>query len=254
MISDSVISICGSRVRCRACRESQPIADAEQDLADDDDREGAGGLRQREQPGRNGGDREPVEDQRRGVVGKPFALEHHEDPARHAQFPGNRERRHHVRRGDDRPQQEADAPGQPDQVMRRGRDRERREDHAADRQQDDRAQVEFELAPAHGDARRIDQRRQHHQQHQFGRQFHRRHARHEGERDAGEHQQDGRRDIDSPRQQRGAGQHGEQDQKDLKFGFHDRPPFAGKNREVNCSADALTDWARSGFRLPLTNL
>ena len=131
------------------------------------------------------------------------------------------------------PEQEADGPRQPDQIMRRGGDREGGEDHAADRQQDDRAEVEFEFAPAHGDARRIDQRRQHHQQHQFGRQFQRRHARHEGQHDAGQQQQDRRRDIDSPRQQGGTRQHGEQDQKDLKFGFHGGPNSQG-NRGGQC--------------------
>ena len=217
-------------------------------------REGAGRLRQREHSGRNGRHREPVEDQRGGVVGQPFALEHDEDAARHAELAGNRQRRHHVRRRDDGPQQEADAPGQADQVMRRGGDREGGEDHAADRQQDDRPEVGFELAPAHGDARRIDQRRQHHEQHQFGRQFHRRHARHEGERDAGEQQQDGRRDIDPARQQRGSCQHGEQDQKDLKLGFHDRPHSQGKTAGSMRKARVLTDEGRSGFRPSLTNL
>ena len=58
------------------CVQGEPAdRDAEQDLADDDDREGAGGLRQREQPGRNGSDRETIEDQCRGIVGEPFALD-----------------------------------------------------------------------------------------------------------------------------------------------------------------------------------
>jgi len=44
----------------------------------------------------------------------------------------------HVRRGaTNGAEQEADAPRQPDQVMRRGGDREGRENHAADREQDD---------------------------------------------------------------------------------------------------------------------
>jgi hypothetical protein len=72
---------------------------------------------------------------------------------------------------DDGAEQEADIPRQSDQIMRRGGDREGRENHAADRQQDDRAQIGFEFAPAHGDAGGIDQRRQDHQQHQFRRQF-----------------------------------------------------------------------------------
>jgi hypothetical protein len=104
--------------------------------------------------------------------------------------------------------------------MRRGGDREGCENHAADRQQDDRAQIGFEFAPAHGDAGGIDQRRQDHQQHQFRRQFQRRHPRHEGEHDAGQEQQDCGSDIDPPRQQRGARQHRQQNQKYLELGFH----------------------------------
>ena len=141
----------------------------------------AGRLRQRKHAGRNRRHREAIQDQRGGVVGQALALEHHQDPARQPELAGDRQRRHHVRRRDDGAEQEADIPRQPDQIMRRGGDRAGRENHAADRQQDDRAQIVFELAPAHGDAGRIDQRRQHHQQHQFRRQFQRRHARHEGE-------------------------------------------------------------------------
>ncbi len=112
-------------------------------------------------------------------------------------------------------------PGQAEQIMRGGGDRAGGEDHAADREQDDRPQIRSELAPAHRDAGRIDQRRQHHQQHQFRRQLDRRHARHEGQRDPGEQQQDRRRDVDPPRQQRGSRQHREQDQEDLKLAFHE---------------------------------
>ena len=173
-------------------------------------------------PSRNRHQREAVEDQRGGVVGQPLALEDDEDPARHAELAGDRQRRHHVRRRDDGAEQEADIPRQPDQIMRGGGHREGGEDHAADRQQDDGAQIVLEFAPAHGDAGRIDQRRQHHQQHQFRRQFQRRHARHEGERDPAQQQQDGRRDVGPPRQQRGARQHRQQDEKNLKLGFHEQ--------------------------------
>ena len=248
MISDSVISTCGSRARWRVRRREPADGDAEQHLADDDGGEGAGRLRQREQPGRDRRHREAIEDQRGGVVGKPLALEHDENAARHAELAGDRQRRHHVGRCDDGAEQEADAPRQPDQIMRRGGDREGGEDHAADRQQDDGAEIGFEFAPAHGDAGRIDQRRQHHQQHQFGRQFERRHARHEGERDAGQQQQDRRRDIDPPRQQRGARQHREQDQENLKLGFHGGPHSQGNTCKVNAASAGRTDAGRSGFR------
>ena len=218
-------------------------------------REGAGGFRQRKHPGRNRRHREAVQDQRGGVVGQALALEDDEDPARQPELAGDRQRRHHIGRCDDGAEQEADTPRQPDQIMRRGGDRAGGEDHAADRQQDDHAQIGFEFAPAHGDAGRIDQRRQYHQQHQLRRQFQRRHARHEGQRDAGQQQQDGRRNVDPPRQQRGARQYREQDQKDLEFGFHGlcsppSPQFARKRREVNAtgagSQTVLTRAGRSG--------
>ena len=175
---------------------------------------------QRERAGRDRDHREAVEDQRGGVVGKAFALEHDQDAAGNAEPAHDRERRHRVRGRHDRSQQETDVPGQPDQVMRRDGDGRGREDHAADREQGDRAQIMLELAPAHRDARRIDQGRQHQKQHHFRRQFDRGHARHEGERDAGQHQQDRGRDIDPPCEQRGAREHHEQEQKNLEFGFH----------------------------------
>ncbi len=223
---------------------------AEQQFDDDDGRERAGRLRQREHAGRNRYHCEAIEDQRGGVVGEAFAFQHDENPARHAELAGDRQRRHHVGRCDDGPQQEADAPGQADQVMRGGRDRAGGEDHAADRQQDDRSEVGSEFAPTHGDAGRIDQRRQHHQQHQFGRQLQRRHSRHEGQRDAGEQQQDGGRDVESPRHQGGARQHGEQDQEDLKFGFHDGSHSQANtcNRQTPARSAPRMDAERSGFK------
>jgi hypothetical protein len=125
--------------------------------------------------------------------------------------------------------------------MRRGRDGCGGEDHAADRQQRDQPQVVSELAPTHGDAGRIDQRRQHQQQHQFRRQLKGRHARHKGQRDAAQQQQDGGCDVDAPRQQRDARQHGEQNQKNLKPGFH-RFKFARKRGRVNTLSEQA--WPR----------
>jgi len=91
--------------------------------------------------GRDRHHREAIQDQRGGIIRKPLALEDDEDPPRHAELAGDGERRHHVRRRDNGAEQEADVPRQPDQVVRRGGDREGGEDHAADRQQDDRAQI-----------------------------------------------------------------------------------------------------------------
>ncbi len=137
----------------------------------------------------------------------------------------DRQRRHDIGGCYDGAEQETNIPRQSYKVMRRRRDGAGGKDHAADRQQHDRAQVRAKLTPAHGDARRIDQRRQHHQQYQFRRQLQCRHARHESQHDAGEEQQYRWSDMDAPRQQSDARQDGEQDQENLEFGFHSIAPF-----------------------------
>ncbi len=106
--------------------------DAERDLAGDDREKGAGRLRQRERAGRDRDHGEAIEDQRGGVIGKAFALEHDQDAAGDAEPARDRDRRHRVGRSDDGAEQEADVPGQADQVVRGGRDHRRREDDAAD--------------------------------------------------------------------------------------------------------------------------
>ena len=193
---------------------------AEQHLAGNNGGELACGDRQREHSGRNRGHREAIQDQRRGVVRQTLALKHHDNSARQSEPSRDRQRCDDVRRRDNGAEQESDAPRQADQIMRRGRNRDRGKDHAADRQQDDRTQVVLEFAPAHGDAGGIDQWRQYQQQHEFGRQLQRGHSRHKGQRDAGQQQQDRGGNVDPPRQKRGTRQHGEQNQKDLECRFH----------------------------------
>ena len=96
----------------------------EQHLADDDRGERARRLWQRKGAGRNRHHREAIQDQRRGVVRQSLALEDDEDAARQSELARDCQRRHHVRRRDNGAEQEADAPWQPDQIMRRGGDRE----------------------------------------------------------------------------------------------------------------------------------
>ena len=79
------------------------------------------GLHRRELAGCDGHDRETVEDERGRVVGKTFAFEHHQHPPWQPKPPRDRERRHHVRRRDDGAEQEADAPIESEQAMRRRR-------------------------------------------------------------------------------------------------------------------------------------
>ena len=121
-----MISTCGSRAQWRSRRLSQPIAMPKASLADQDGGEGAGGLRQRERAGGDGDDREAIQDQRGGIIGEALAFQHHQHAARQSELARNRQRRDHVRRRDDGAEQEADAPGQPDQIMRGGGDRGRR--------------------------------------------------------------------------------------------------------------------------------
>jgi hypothetical protein len=166
------------------------------DLAHDDGAERAGRLRQRECAGDDGGDREAVEDERGRVVGEPFAFQHQHDAARQAEPARDRQRRHHVGRRDDGAQHEADRPVELEQIMRRRRHRAGGEHHAAEGEQCDRPQVETEFTPAHGEAGRIDQRRQDHQQHEFWRQLHLRQPWHQRHADAGNHQQDRGRNVE----------------------------------------------------------
>ena len=90
------------------------------------------------------------------------------------------------------------------------------------RQQRDRPQIEAEFAPAHGDAGRIDQRRQHAEQHQLRRQLDARQSGHEGERHAGDHQQNRGRGAQPPGGERHHDQHPEQKQQCFDCRRHSR--------------------------------
>ena len=111
-----------------------------------------------------------------------------------------------------------------EEKVHRGRHRAAGEDDAAESEQRDRAQVEAEFAPAHGDARRIDQRRQDAEQHQFGRELDARQAGNESKPDAGGDEQNGGRGVEPPRRDGDDHQHREQEQYRLDcrgHGSHD---------------------------------
>ena len=186
--------------------------DAVGDLAHDDEREGASSVGEGEQAGAHGGDREAVEDQGGGVIGQPLALQHDDQPARHAEAAHDRQRRDRVGRRDDGAEQKADGERHAEHPVHSGRHRAGGEDDGAERQQRDRAQVETEFAPAHGDAGRIDQRRQDAEQHQLRRQLDPRQAGRERQPNAGDDEQDRRRGIEPPRDDGDDGQHREQEQ------------------------------------------
>jgi hypothetical protein len=117
-------------------------------------------------------------------------------------------------------QQEASRPVELQQIMRGRRHRAGGEQHAAEREQRDRPQVEAEIAPAHRHAGRIDQRRQDHQQHQLRRQRDLRQTRHQRHADAGNDQQDRRRNIQPLGRDRDRRQHGQHQQDGLGNGGH----------------------------------
>jgi hypothetical protein len=163
---------------------------APEDFANDNQREIAGGLRQREHAGAYRGNGEAVEDQRGRVIGEAFAFEHDHEAARQAETANNGKRRHRVRRCDNGPEHEAHRQRHVQHVVRDHRDRAGGEDDAAEGEQRDRAQIEAELAPAHGDAGGINQRRQDAEQHQLRRQFQPRQAGDERQHNAGNDEQD----------------------------------------------------------------
>ena len=207
--------------RPAAQAQAEPAdGDAVGDLAHDDESEGAGGVAEGEQAGAHRGHREAVEDQGRGVIGEPLALQHDDQPARHAETAHDRQRRDRIGRRDNGAEQKADGPRHAEQPVHGGRHRAGGEDHGAKGQQRDRAQIETEFAPAHGDARRIDQRRQDAEQHQLRRQLDPRQAGRERKPNAGDDEQDRRRGIEPPRHDGDHRQHGEQQQYGLNRRRH----------------------------------
>ena len=135
-----------------------------------------------------------------------------------------------------------------EQIMRDRRHRAGGEEDAAEREQRDRAQVETEFAPAHGDAGRIDQRRQDAEQHQFRRQRNPRQAGNERQRNAGDDQKDGRRGIEPARDHGDDHQHREQQQDGLdrrrhgsQNGWLDYLSQGVYKREVSPASQALAE-------------
>ena len=130
--------------------------------------------------------------------GEAFALEHDDEPPRQLHAPRDRQRRDGVRRRHDRAEHERHGPRKHQQPVHRCRGRGGGEQHAADREQRDRPEVELELAPAHRDRGRVDERRQHDEQHELGREVDLGQARYQREDYARDHEQDRGRDLQRP--------------------------------------------------------
>ena len=203
--------------------QHQPAdADTPEDFADDDGDERSRGLTEREHAGAHRGDREPIEDERGGVVGQSLPFEHDQDAPGKLHPAQDRQRRHGVRRRDDRAQHETHRPRQAEEPMGCRRNRHGGEHDASHRQERDRTQIEAELVPAHRHRGRIDDRRQHQEQHQLGRELDRRQPGDERQDHPGDDQQNGRRDFEAGGHHRNRRNHGQQQDQDLDSLNHGR--------------------------------
>ena len=216
-------------------------ADSPYDFPGDDGREYSGCLAEREHSGAHGRNREAVQDQRRGVIGQALPFEDHQNSSRQLQPAGDGQGRHSVRRRNDRTQNEAHRPGQAQDPVRRRGHRDGREGDAPDRKQRDGAQIEAELSPAHRDRRRVDDRRQYQQQHQFRSELHRGQAGNQRQRDTRNNQQNGRRDLQPLRGDPNRRSHDQQQYQNLDFNDHhawssDREKLSRKSRDSARSA------------------
>jgi hypothetical protein len=183
-----------ARVRRPSAQPKADISDRqpECDLARDDRDEHQERRAERECAGRDRRDREAVENERRCIVGETFALDHHHGPPRQPEPARDRQRGDLVGRRDDGAEDESDRPVPTEQIVHDGGDRDRREGHAAECEQADRADIVAELAPAHRDPRRVDERREDNKQHQVGRQLDPWQAGGHGKEEAEQNQKNGR--------------------------------------------------------------
>ena len=170
-------------------------ADPEGDFADDNNGKIGGGLHEGEKAGDYRSNSEAIKDQGRGIISETLTLEHNDQPPRHAEPPHDGKRCDHVGWRDDRAEHNAHGPRHAERIVGDRRNSGGGENDAAEGEQRDRAEIKAEFAPAHGKARRVDQRRQDAEQHQFRRQYDTRQAGNERQHDAGDNEQNGWRGV-----------------------------------------------------------
>ena len=167
-----------------------------------------------DRPGGRGADREPVDQERAGVVEEALALEDDEQPVRRAELPEHRGRGRRVGRRDDGAERDGGGPRQlGHQPPGRHRDRRHGERHGDERQARDRTPI-LPQVPGRGVERRVEQHRRHEQcERELGVEHDRRHARHQGECRAGQREERGVGRADAPRArgERGADQQEDDD-------------------------------------------
>ena len=138
--------------------------DADRDAAENDDDELTARLEEAEGPGDDSGDGELVGDERGAVIDQRLAFDDRDDPPRDPEAAGDGRGRDGVGRRDDRPEHERRRPIEAERVVGDDRNPDHRRKHEADRERRDLTDVAAQLAERREVRRRVEQRRQDHDQ------------------------------------------------------------------------------------------
>ncbi len=231
--------------------QAQPAdGDAVKNFPDDDHRKGAARLRQRECAGCRRCNGESVENERCCVVREPFTFENHKKAPRQSEASSNGERRNRIGRSDDGSEQEADRPFELQNVMRDCGNSTGGENHAAERKQSYRPQVELEFAPAHSDPCRVEEWRQDHQEHQLRGKRDCRKPRDQGHSDTGNHQNNGRRGLEPLRKNSRGGEDRQHQQKSFHGPGHGLAQPGLIRLETMFTVNARTETLKKNDRTP----
>ena len=182
----------------RLAQQRDDVADDDADRDADDrvEHEAPARLGHREAPGDRGGHRELVGDERRRVVDQRLALDDRHVAPRRADTRGDRRRRDGIGGRHDGAQHERGLPRHAvDDLVGDDGHAEHGEDHQADGEQADLAQVVAQLAQRGEEGGGVEQRRQDDDEHDVGVELHVGDAGDEAQRRAADHEQDRIRDL-----------------------------------------------------------
>src|ERR1044071_8580558 len=173
--------------------ERQPADDqSDGDATEHDPQKLSSGMMEGERARGQRGNRKTKRNQSGGIIDQAFAFDHGHNPAGNPQVLRNGGGGDSVRRGNDCAQNETRRQRKVrQQIMREITDRYRRTQHQANRQQQNRPQVEVEIAPGRENRRGIKERRQKKEKHQLWIQSDCWQTGNERDRQAANHQQDG---------------------------------------------------------------
>jgi hypothetical protein len=166
-------------------------AEPDRDAPDDVHDEAAGRIGERESSGHDGGNCELVRDEGRTVVHEALALDQRDQAPRDPHALGDGGGGGRVGGRDDRAEDEGDGPAQiGDDVVRDGRDDEHRREDEPDGEEADRAGVLPQISQGGEKGGPVEERREHRDQDEVGRQLDRGNARYEAEDETAENEQD----------------------------------------------------------------